>query len=104
METYENNRYELPNEIKEVPVVETETAPSIMDYVIWMLAPSLLGMVTCGIGTLVLMIIWACDNKNMARANYFRAWFIIMGIGVVIAIVVMMVLLAIGIAVGSMTY
>ncbi|GEM_PF-6056894 len=99
METYENNSYDMPNNIpdpiKEVPV---QSIPGIMDYLLWMLAPALLGLITCGIGSLILMIIWACDNKNMARANYFRASFILMGIGVVLGIVFFVIIFFIAMA------
>lgn len=76
-------------------------APGIRDYLIWMLVPGLLGAFTCGIGSIILIIIWACDNKNMARANYFRATLIVAGIGIILAGAVMFFLLAIGIAVGG---
>jgi len=58
--------------------------PQIKDYIKWMIIPALLGVVTCGIGSIILMIVWACDNNDMPRANYFRAQFIIIGVAFVI--------------------
>lgn len=66
---------------------ENNSTPTVGDYVKWMLFPTLLGLVTCGIGSLILMIVWACDNKKPARANYFRALFIITAIGIALSLI-----------------
>jgi len=68
----------------------TEYSPQIKDYLKWMIFPSLLGIITCGIGGIILMIIWACNSKDMPRANFFRAQFIITGIGIAIGIIFML--------------
>lgn len=65
----------------------TEYSPRIKDYLKWMIIPALLGAITFGIGSLILMIVWACDSNDIPRANYFRAQFIITGIGIAIGII-----------------
>lgn len=61
--------------------------PRKRDYIKWMIYPAILGTFTLGIGAIVLMIVWAVDTKNMARANYFRAIFIMAGTGMCIAVI-----------------
>lgn len=68
--------------------------PSIKDYLKWMIIPSLIGMVTCGIGSLIIIIVWATDTKNMARANYFRALLVLTGLGIAIAFLGIMIISA----------
>lgn len=65
---------------------EKNQTPSIADYIVWLVVPGLVGAFTCGIGYLVLTIVWAADNSNMARANFFRAMLIIAGVGIAIGI------------------
>lgn len=68
--------------------------PRIRDYLAWMLIPACVGIITCGIGTIILMVVWACDKSNMARANYFRAIFIIAIIGILIYIFLLAIMIA----------
>lgn len=82
METQEKEYWE------ESQIVQaTEYVPQIKDYLIWMLIPTLLGLITCGIGSIILIIVWACDTKNMARANFFRAQLIVTAISIVVGII-----------------
>jgi hypothetical protein len=60
--------------------------PKISDYLKWILIPSILGVFTFGIGAIVLMIVWAANENNMARANFFRSLFIIIGAGIALII------------------
>jgi len=36
---------------------------------------------------IIIMIVWACDNRRPSRANFFRAYFIMMAAWLVLAIV-----------------
>lgn len=72
--------------------------PNIKDYVIWMAAPILLSAVTCGVGGLVLIVIWAFSKENPARSNYFKAMLIIYAAGIAISMALIMIAYGIGMA------
>lgn len=67
--------------------------PSITDYIIWLVVPGLVGAFTCGIGYIILTIVWAADSNNMARANFFRAMLIIAGVGIAIGVTMLTITL-----------
>lgn len=75
--------------------------PTIKDYLIWMIVPSILSAVTCGIGGLILMVVWAFSKENQARSNYFKAILIMTLIGLVIGIILWFVILGLGLQIGS---
>lgn len=75
--------------------------PTIKDYLIWMIVPSILSVVTCGIGGLILMIVWAFSKENQARGNYFKAVLIMGLIGFAVGAVLWFVVLALGFQIGA---
>ncbi|HIX25417.1 MAG TPA: hypothetical protein IAA09_10820 [Candidatus Lachnoclostridium avicola] len=64
--------------------------PTVKDFLIWLLVPSVLGCVTCGIGSLILLIVWACSGKNHVRSNFAKAQLIVMVISVVLIFILYM--------------
>lgn len=60
--------------------------PSVKDFLIWLLIPTVLGAVTCGIGSLILLIVWACSSSNRVRGNFAKAQLIMMVISTVLVI------------------
>ena len=60
--------------------------PSVKDFVVWLLIPTVLGAVTCGIGSLILLIVWACSSANRVRGNFAKAQLIMMVISTVLVI------------------
>lgn len=60
--------------------------PSVKDFLIWLLIPTVLGAVTCGIGSLILLIVWACSSSNQVRGNFAKAQLIMMVISIVLVI------------------
>ena len=64
--------------------------PTVKDFFIWLGLPSLLGCFTCGIGSLILLIVWACSSKNSTRSNFAKALllvYVIIVIGLLLYIV-----------------
>lgn len=47
--------------------------PTVKDFIIWLLIPSVLSFFTCGIGSLILLIVWACSGSNRVRSNFAKA-------------------------------
>lgn len=87
----------LPPQYQPPPVVfqqntytpQQEMAPvvSIGDYMGMMILPSLLSMVTCGIGGLILLLVWAFGgNVNPNKQNFSKATLIFMLIYSIIVI------------------
>ena len=60
--------------------------PSVKDFLVWLLIPTILGAFTCGIGSLILLIVWACSGSNPVRGNFAKAQLIVMVISVVLAV------------------
>lgn len=49
-------------------------SPTVSDYLKWILLPLVLGIFTCGIAGIFLLLIWAFKkSNNIARCNYARA-------------------------------
>ena len=45
--------------------------PTVKDFIIWLLIPSVLSFFTCGIGSLILLIVWACSGAVMMKARQY---------------------------------
>lgn len=77
------------------PQPQQQMAPvtGIKQFMAYIWLPALLGMVTCGIGSLILTIVWACDKNNPNRRNYACATLIssaiIIGIYVLLFVILM---------------
>lgn len=83
MDYYNANGQNLQNMVPE---------PTIKDFIIWLGLPSLLGFFTCGIGSLILLIVWACSSKNSTRSNFAKAQLLVYVISIVIGILLYIVL------------
>lgn len=70
--------------------------PTVKNYLKWILLPTILGIFTCGIGTLVLLIVWACskDETKLARRNLVRAQLVIT-CGIIVLYIVLFIIAAI---------
>ncbi|MDD3253349.1 MAG: hypothetical protein PHV18_12410 [Lachnospiraceae bacterium] len=64
-------------------------APTTKDYVKWLLIPGALSIFTCGIGGLILIVVWACSNEQPARRNLMRAILFISALPIMIALFLM---------------
>ena len=80
------------------PLVPCPTTKEFLKYIAF---PTLLSFVTCGIGGLILMIVWACDNNNIVRRNFSRAYLIWEAIAIGVVIVFYIILFAVLIATGN---
>ncbi len=61
--------------------------PSVKDFIGWLLIPTVLGFFTCGIGSLILLIVWAFSNKNRVRGNFAKAQLLVMIISFVLGLI-----------------
>lgn len=59
--------------------------PTVKDFIIWLLIPSVLSFFTCGIGSLILLIVWACSGSNRVRSNFAKAQLLVMLISLALA-------------------
>lgn len=66
--------------------------PSTSDYVKWILIPSILSIFTCGIGGLILTVVWACSNEQLARRNLMRAFLFIAVLPLIILFIVLVMI------------
>ena len=57
--------------------------PTVKDFIIWLLIPSVLSFFTCGIGSL--LIVWACSGSNRVRSNFAKAQLLVMLISLALA-------------------
>ncbi len=80
------NQYGQMNQNSEIMVPE----PKIKDFLFWLLIPSVLGFFTCGIGSLILLIVWACSGKNRVRSNFAKAQLIVMAISIAVGVLLYM--------------
>lgn len=55
-------------------------SPSTSDYIKWIMIPTVLSLFTCGVGGLILMVVWACSNEQPARRNLMRAYLYIVAL------------------------
>ena len=76
------DQYSQMNQNGEVMVPE----PKVKDFLLWLLLPSVLGFFTCGIGSLILLIVWAFSGKNHVRGNFAKAQLIVLAITIVLAV------------------
>ena len=62
---------------------------SLKDWVWTLLLPYLIGLVTCGIGQWVMLIVWACSNSiPIAKKRYAQANLIFYAISIAIVILI----------------
>ena len=69
--------------------VQNNNAPTTKDYLTWMLVYPLINMIPV-VGTIIYLVFcvnFAMDKSNQARASYFKAVLITMGIGIAVTIV-----------------
>ncbi len=82
-----NNSYNYSPQNTENMVPE----PSVKDFIFWMLIPTILGFFTCGIGSLILLIVWAFSGKNHVRGNFAKAQLLVMIISFVLGLILYVV-------------
>lgn len=69
---YNNYSYDQRNTENLIP------EPSVRDFIGWLLIPAVLGFFTCGIGSLILLIVWAFNQNNRVRGNFAKAQLLVM--------------------------
>ncbi len=82
-----------------VPPVQQELAPvmTVGNFLGLFLLPALLNAVTCGIGGLILLLVWAFgSNVNPNKRNYAKAQLIFMLISMAIAVIVWIIMFVTG--------
>lgn len=63
------------------------SVPTVKNYLSWYGLYFLASLLGCGIGGIVLAIVWACSNNNEARKNWAKAQLILFGAIIVLYIV-----------------
>lgn len=44
--------------------------PTVKDFIIWLLIPSVLSFFTCGIGSLILLIVWGLQRQQPGEEQF----------------------------------
>ena len=81
------------------PAPQPQSAPTVRQYVGWMLLGSLLGPVS-----IILSIIFACSSDNKPRADFFKAHLILMAITAVITFVVMIAMMVFSFSISDFVF